>query len=277
MDVADLIRTLAPAATFKEISAGGNRVFRLLEETGATTVLKVYQAPSRERRERHALESLAGTPGVPAMLDRGITDGAAWIRMTDGGTWNLASLPKNIDIIRRAGRLLRGVHDSGAKITNLGHVIGEGNIEAHYRSTLERLERFRRRLQIDPGLLGAAARAEPPSSGPSKVSHTKPTPEQFLVNEAGQVTLIDWEWATLAPPEWDVSLAIWQLETRLGQEAGQAFSEGYGITVPELRLSPWVAYHAAMMMLNAAENREGRLHDLAPMVNTLASSVGYRL
>jgi aminoglycoside phosphotransferase (APT) family kinase protein len=276
MDIESLILSLSPTATYKDISTGGNRVFRLLEETGVTTVVKVYSGGSRERRERHALEALAGTAGVPAILDRGHSDGVAWIRMTDGGTWNLATLPTNLDIVRRAGRLLRGVHDSGAKITNLGDAIGEGNIEGHFRSTLERLERFRRRLRIEAKLLTAALRSDPPVGSPARPAHARPTPEKFLVNEAGKVTLIDWEWATLAPPEWDVSLAAWLLQIRLGESAGAAFGEGYGVSVPELRLRPWIAYHASMMLLDAAEKREGRLGDLAPVVEALGHAVGYR-
>ena len=96
------------------------------------------------------------------------------------------------------------------------------------------------------------------------------------MSEAGQVTLIDWEWATIAPPEWDVSLASWQISNLLGDDAASAFVEGYGAAVSAGRLRAWIAYHAAMMMLDAAESRDGRLYDLAPLVRSLAESVGYR-
>ena len=152
--------------------------------------------------------------------------------MTDGGTWNLATLPRNLDTVRSAGRVLRGVHESGASITNLAGDIGNLQIEAHYQSTLERLERFRRRLNIPAGLLEKAAASGAPAASESKPSHTRPTPEQFLIAEGGgQVTLIDWEWATMAPPEWDVSLASWQLANLLGEQAAGAFLEGYGAAV----------------------------------------------
>jgi aminoglycoside phosphotransferase (APT) family kinase protein len=195
--------------------------------------------------------------------------------MTDGGTWNLATLPSNPDIVARAGRVLREVHDSGAKISNIGDAIGENNISSHYTSTVERLERFRRRLRIDAALLEAALNYGPPHGSPSKVSHARPTPDKFLVNEAGKVTLVDWEWATLAPPEWDLSLAFWQLEQRLGSSGAEAFTQGYGVTVPAARLRPWIAYHAVMMLLDAAENRGGGLRDLAPLSQSLAMAVGY--
>jgi aminoglycoside phosphotransferase (APT) family kinase protein len=275
MELEELVRSLAPTATYKDISSGGNRVYRLLEETGETSILKVYTGASRERRERHALEALAAVNGVPKIVDRGISEGRSWIRMTDGGTWDLATLPRNLDIVRSAGRVLRGVHESKVKLTNLANSIDDDNIDAHYVSTLNRLERYRRRLGISPDLLEIARSTGAPHASSPRPSHTRPTPEQFLVTEAGQVTLIDWEWATMAPPEWDVSLASWQLANLLGDQAAAAFIEGYGAAVSAARLRPWIAYHAAMFMLDAAEKRDGRLHDLAPLVRAMADAVGF--
>jgi hypothetical protein len=40
-------------------------------------------------------------------------------------------------------------------------------------------------------------------------------------------------------------------------------------------LRPWIAYHAVMMLLDAAENRGGGLRDLAPLSQSLAMAVGY--
>ncbi|MGH8927419.1 MAG: phosphotransferase [Acidimicrobiia bacterium] len=277
MDIAALLRSIAPNATAVEISAGANRVFRLREESGLTSVAKIFSSPPRERRERHALDALADVTGVPRILNRGIDEGTAWIQMTDGGTWDLATLPRNLDIVRSAGRVLRGVHESGAAMTNLANSIDNDQIEAHYQSTIDRLERFRRRLNIPAGLLDQAATAGAPVASASKPAHTRPTPEQFLVSDGGGVvTLVDWEWATVAPPEWDVSLASWQLTNLLGDQAASAFLEGYGAAVSAGRLRSWIAYHSAMMMLEAAEKRDGRLHDLAPLVRSMAEAVGYR-
>jgi aminoglycoside phosphotransferase (APT) family kinase protein len=276
MEIDALLRTIAPDATAVDISAGANKVFRLREESGMTSVAKIYGSPARERRERHALEALAEVGGVPRIINRGIEERQAWIQMTDGGSWDLATLPRNLDIVRSAGRVLRGVHESGASITNLAGTISDVQIEAHYQSTLERLERFRRRLNIPAGLLEKAAASGAPVASASKPSHTRPTPEQFLVAEGGgQVVLIDWEWATMAPPEWDVSLASWQLSNLLGDDAASAFLEGYGAAVSAGRLRSWIAYHSGMIMLEAAETRGGRLYDLAPLVRSMANAVDF--
>jgi aminoglycoside phosphotransferase (APT) family kinase protein len=276
MEIEELVQSISPRASIIEISSGRNRVFRVREETGTSSIIKVYQVPGRERRERHALEALEDVVGVPRIIKRDMKDGHAWIQMTDGGVWDMASLPRNLDILRTAGRLLRGVHESRAQLTNLANSIDDEQIEEHHRSTLERLARFRRRLNIPSDLLDAAVAAGPPLASPAKPAHTRPTPEQFLVSETGQVTLIDWEWATIAPPEWDVSLASWQISNLLGDDAASAFVEGYGAAVSAGPLRAWIAYHAAMMMLDAAESRDGRLYDLAPLVRSLAESVGYR-
>lgn len=274
MDAADLVAHMAPSATIKEISSGANRVFRLLEESGRSSVVKVFTTLARERRERHALEALAGIPGVPHILERGATEGKAWIRLEDGGAWSLATLPKNLDATRRAGAVLRGIHDSNAPITNLEGGIDAEYVQTHYLSTLDRLERYRRRLSLSSSALAdarvASTRLEASKPHPS---HTRPHPGNFVVNESGEVSLVDWEWATLAPPEWDLSLATWRFSRELGKDAAEALWTGYGATFPQSRLRPWVAYHAAMMMLSAAEQRDGRLGDLAYLVDDLARSV----
>lgn len=276
MEVDALLRSISPNATHVEISAGGNRVFRLREENGVTTIVKIFATPTRERRERHALEALVQVAGVPRIISRGIDDGVAWIQMSDGGNWDLAVLPRNLNIIRSAGRVLRGVHESKAKLTNLTNQIDNDQIGAHYTNTLERLEKFRRRLSLPAEVLERASKAGPPVASDSRPAHTRPTPNQFTCTEEGTVSLIDWEWATVAPPEWDVSLASWQFANILGDQAGAAFLDGYGAVVTQTRLKRWIAYHSAMLMLEAAESRDGKLQAMAPLVRSLADAVGYR-
>lgn len=274
MGAKEMVAGLVPTATVKELSSGANKVYRLLEESGDSTVVKVYATPARERRERHALEALLGIPGVPQILERGATDGMAWIRTTDGGSWNLATLPRNLEMVRKAGALLRRVHDSGAPITNLDNGIDGIYVQAHFRSTLDRLERYRRRLGLPAEVLETAKLSEnhPVASAPTP-SHTRTHPKNFLVDDHGDVTLVGWEWATLAPPEWDLSLATWRFARLLGDEAVAALWEGYGWSAQPDRLKPWVAYHASMLMLDAAEQREGRLGDLSYLVDDLAAAV----
>jgi aminoglycoside phosphotransferase (APT) family kinase protein len=268
-----LVECLYPSARIRELAAGQNQVFRITENEVDTSIVKVYPMASREKRERHALEALSGIDGVPTILNHGVEGEQAWLKMTDGGSWNLSSLPKNLEVVEAAGRTLRNVHDAKAEITNLAVGIDSEYVKSHYKSTIERLGRYRRRFGMQQIVLEKAMDIEPPLATEPVPSHTRPTPSKFVVNEQGEVTLVDWEWATLGPPEWDLTLAVWQFAVNHGEDAAAAFRKGYAAELPESRYRSWVAYHSAMMMLDAAEVREGRLGDLHYLVADLTEAV----
>ena len=278
MDARELVASLHPNANVRELSgsiarAGANKVFRVDDSDGPDTIIKVYPVASRERRERYALEALSGTPGVPRILNSGTEGEMTWLKLTDGGHWSLATLPKNVETVETAGKTLRGIHTSNVKITNLSAGIDADYVLSHYRSTIERLGRYRRRFGMEQEVLKRALEMEPPLATEPAPSHTKTMPSKIMVNDESEVTIVDWEWATLAPPEWDLTFTVWQLAGRLGEDAAAAFRSGYEAELPESRYRPWVAYHASMLMLEAAEVREGRLGDLQYLVNDLTEAV----
>lgn len=273
MTARGLVEQLNPHARVRELASGANSVFRVTNDDGSTHVTKVYPIPSRQKRERHALEALAGIDGVPEVLGHGIEGDHAWLAMNDAGNWNMSTLPKNLTMVEEAGRMLRRVHSATAEITNLVVGIDSEYVKSHYRSTIERLGRFRRRFGMDQMVLERALMIEPPLATDPVPVHTRPTPSKFVVDEAGHVSLVDWEWATLGPPEWDLTLAVWQFAVNQGEDAAAAFRRGYAAELPESRYRSWVAYHAAMMMLDAAEVREGRLGDLSYLVDDLTQAV----
>lgn len=273
MNARDLVQSLYPKARIRELAAGANSVFRVTQHETDTSIVKVYPVASRERRERHALEALSGIEGVPRILNNGTEGDVAWLRMTDGGAWNLANLPKNLHAIETAGKTLRELHEARAEITNLAVGIDAEYVKNHYSSTVQRLGRFRRRFGMEQRVLDAALEMEPPLATYPVPSHTRPTPSKFVINDSGDVTLVDWEWATLGPPEWDLTLSVWQFATLFGEDAAAAFRRGYSAELPESRYRSWVAYHAAMMMLDAAEIRDGRLGDLTYLVDDLEEAV----
>lgn len=274
MTARGLVERLYPSALIRELAAGQNSVFRVTENQTETAIVKVYPVASREKRERHALEALAGIEGVPTIYDHGIDGDLAWLRMSDGGSWNLSSLPKNLEAVEAAGRTLRNVHSAKAEmITNLVVGIDSEYVKSHYKSTIERLGRYRRRFGMQAVVLEKAMEVEPPLATDPVPSHTRPTASKFVVSEKGPVSLVDWEWATLGPPEWDLTLAVWQFAVNHGEDAAAAFRKGYAAELPESRYRSWVAYHSAMMMLDAAEVREGRLGDLHYLVADLTEAV----
>jgi len=273
MTARGLVERLYPSARIRELAAGQNSVFRITESETTTSVLKVYPVGSREKRERHALEALSGIDGVPKIHNHGMDGDLAWLKMSDGGGWNLSSLPKNLEVVESAGRTLRNVHNARTQITNLAVGIDSEYVMSHYRSTIQRLGRYRRRFGMQQIVLDKALDIEPPLATEPVPSHTRPTPSKFVVNEMSEVTLVDWEWATLGPPEWDLTLAVWQFAVNHGEDAAAAFRKGYAAELPESRYRSWVAYHSAMMMLDAAEVREGRLGDLHYLVGDLTEAV----
>jgi len=274
MTARGLVEGLYPSARIRELAAGANHVFRVTEQNDETAIVKVYPVASRQKRELHALEALSGVEGIPKILNQGVVDDMAWLKMSDGGNWSLSSLPKNLEIVETAGRTLRNVHNAPTEhITNLMAGIDSEYVKSHYRSTIQRLGRFRRRFGMQQIVLDRALDIEPPLATDPVPSHTRPTPSKFVVGEGGSVTLVDWEWATLGPPEWDLTLAVWQFAVNHGEDAAAAFRKGYSAELPESRYRSWVAYHSAMMMLDAAEQREGRLGDLFYLVSDLTEAV----
>lgn len=274
MTARGLVEELHPAARIRELAAGANQIFRVTEGAERTSIVKVYPVPSRQKRELHALEALAGIEGIPMILDHGVNGEIAWLKMTDGGSWSLSSLPKNLEIVEAAGQTLRRVHNAPKQhMTNLVAGIDSDYVRSHYHSTIERLGRFRRRFGMQQAVLDRALEIDPPVATTPVPSHTRPTPSKFVVGDQGQVTLVDWEWGTLGPPEWDLTLAVWQFAVNHGEDAAAAFRKGYNAELPESRYRSWVAYHSAMMMLDAAEQREGRLGDLSYLVSDLTEAV----
>ena len=102
MTARGLVERLYPSARLRELAAGQNKVFRVTENETETSIVKVYPVASREKRERHALEALAGIEGVPTIYNHGIDGEMAWLRMSDGGSWNLfANTMKTLGIEAR--------------------------------------------------------------------------------------------------------------------------------------------------------------------------------
>lgn len=236
-------------------SLAKNRHFRIWRDDG-TVLLKVYGTPARERRETHALLALSGIPGIPVKLDGVGTDQESWALFKDPGQWSLGSLPENPEGARRAGELLRAVHSSDpSKVTNLSRGIDALWVDVDHASTMRRLARYRRRVGIDAELYADIAAVPPPKASEPLPAHTDPTPEHFVVDDDGAVTLVDWEWATLAPPEWDLSKAVWLLGEQAGPAVTDALQEGYRSRLGQIELNRWIVYHAAMQLVFEAEQR----------------------
>jgi len=239
--------------TGMERGQAANRIYRIWVGDG-TRIAKIYGTPARERREFHALEALGSLSGTPQLVDRGLEGETHWAIFEDAGRWNLGTLPENPGLARKAGEILRSVHETSSdKITNLSRGMDQEWVAVDFLSTLRRLDRYRRRLDISGDLLADAREVRPPFASDPRSAHTNPAPDNFVVDDAGKITLIAWEWATIAPVEWDLSKAAWLLGLHAGPLAAAAFQEGYGRTLDQYQLDRWVVYHAAMTLVFRVE------------------------
>ncbi len=258
MKALEVAQKLAKGGRVHELTGMGrgqsaNRLYRIWPDEG-TQIAKIYGTPARERRESHALDALSAVPGMPQIIDRGAEDDVHWALFKDAGRWNLGTLPENPGLARKAGEILRSVHESEAKsITNLSRGMDQEWIAVDFLSTMRRLERYRGRLDISGDLIADAREVRPPFASDPHSAHTNPAPDNFVVDDDGSVTLINWEWATIAPAEWDLSKGTWLLGLQAGPSAAAAFQEGYGRSLDQYQLDRWVVYHSAMTLVFRVE------------------------
>jgi len=271
--VEQIARDIADGARYQLISTGRDAYYRIWR-AGETTVLKVYGSASLWRRENRALATLEGVAGLPVIIRDGTVDGTAWVEFEDAGRWTLASMPENREVARRAGEVLKAVHaaDPG-ELSNLSGGIDQHWVESDFLSTFDRLERYRRRLSVPAELLDRARSSPRPSASEPAAAHARPHPRKFVVSNDGAVTLIDWAWSTLAPPEWDYSEAVWLTTLGVGIEAAEAMAAGYGRAMSDEAMRAWIVYHAGMLLLNEAETRDGPLDDLGYIVEQIEAMV----
>ena len=259
MDIRQVTQRFAPTGRVQELTRidrvlGANRIYRVWDEKGSR-ILKLYGSPARERRERHALEAVAGIEGTPKMIDGGVEGDTAWIMFEDAGQWTIGSLPENPNTGRKVGQILARIHEvDPGLVSNLARGIDQDWIIVDFASTFRRLERYRAKIGLSADLIERGRAVRPPYASRPRVSHTNTVPDNFLVDEGGRVTLINWEWATLAPVEWDVSKASWLIGVQSGPDAGAAVQTGYGKYLDPHQMDRWVVYHAAMMLVQEAEN-----------------------
>jgi aminoglycoside phosphotransferase (APT) family kinase protein len=249
---------LAVGGTFQELTAatslvGPNQVFRIWRK-GSSFILKVYGSDARQRREGHALHALGKMRHLPRIIDRGVHDDTHWIMFDDAGRWNLQSLPENPGLARVAGSILAEVHSAErAPFSNLARGIDGEWVAVDFRSAIKRLERYRARIGVGAAQIEAALALNPPYASTPVVAHTDPVSRNFIVDDEGRMTLVDWEWATLAPPEWDLSKLVWSAGMHAGPSAAAAILEGYGRPIDGVQLDRWIVYHSAQTLVRYAE------------------------
>lgn len=273
MEAADIARKLSGEGRILEVGTGVGRLYRIWDN-GGTRMVKVYATTAAERREQQALENLDGLIGLPTVLSRGLEGEHPWVVFRDPGKWNLASLPENIGLGRKAGEILRALHSRSADhLSNVSHGIDQEWINGDFPATFKRLERYRGKLRLSAELVEAAAEIEPPTVSGGVVVHTDPNPEQFYVDDYENMTLFHWEWSTLGAPEWDFSKLLWLTRLRTGPDSGTGVVEGYGSEISDDELERWAVYHSGMMLVSAVEVSDQQLRGVEWLVDELTRAV----
>ena len=178
-----------------------------VEEGGSLAVLRKDEPGARRlglnrAAEPDVLRAAAAAGLGPACR---LADPAAGLLLTDwlpGRAWTAAELQEP-DKLRRAARLLRRVHgtpltgpvvDLGAAIDRYAAAAG---VELAGLAATARLQ------------LASALSVEAPSGAPAGdglcFCHNDPTPGNFIAGPAGRLHLIDWEYAGLCHPGFDLA------------------------------------------------------------------------
>jgi aminoglycoside phosphotransferase (APT) family kinase protein len=249
---------MAAGGTVQELTApkpqiNANHVYRI-RRASESLILKVYGSDARQRRERHAINALTDWGHAPEIRDSGSTQDLHWIVFADVGEWNLATLPENPGLARTAGRILRELHETDESLlSNLERGIDQAWVAIDFQSTLRRLDRYRSRVGVSHDFIKAAQSLNPPFANQPVVAHTDAVPRNFIVDDGGSVTLINWEWATLAPPEWDLTRAAWSIGMHAGPTAAAALFDGYGKSIDGVLIDRWIVYHTAQTLVRHTE------------------------
>jgi len=111
----EVLQRLTGTGRNQLLSQGFNTYYRVWTDE-ASTVVKFYGTTSQYRREHRALEALAGVSGLPVIFNQGLDGSTAWVQFLDAGRWSLATMPENTGAARRAGEILRGVHEARSEL-----------------------------------------------------------------------------------------------------------------------------------------------------------------
>ena len=274
MEPAEIARNLSGDGRILEVGTGVGRLYRIWVDDG-TQMVKVYSTTAAERREQTALESLIGLGGLPRVVSRGVEGEHPWAVFKDPGKWNLASLPENAGLGRKAGEILRDLHlRSPSHLSNVSHGIDQEWINGDFPATFKRLERYRGKLHLSNEIVEAASGIQPPTVSSGVVVHTDPNPEQFYIADDQSMTLFHWEWSTLGAPEWDYSKLLWLTGLKAGPDAATGVVDGYGSELADDQLEKWAVYHSGMMLVSAVEVTDQQLRGADWLVDELTRAVG---
>jgi len=192
---------------------------------------------------------LAASLGIaPELLHLDPASGLMLTRFIEGGTPLQAADLRRPEPLRAAVGLLKRLHDSGLAFA--------GRMELFPKldeyMALAAQQGWPGGLDLTPVRQRAeAARiALERSAAPLVPSHVDPVPHNFVRDRGGALYLLDWEYAAMAEPMWD--LAAVSIEAELDAEQDAILLEAYFAAAAGEQAGRFALYKASLNLLAAA-------------------------
>ncbi len=254
MDAIEVARELTGDGRPVPLAADERRYFRVWDSQ-SSRVIKIDRSHRSHDRELSVIDALDGVLGIPFVLDAGQVDDWYWISFADPGPWNLTSL-RNSEVGARIARTLRQVQE--LPLDGFPQpVLTNALIQSEYTSALRQLRPLRGRLHIEKSLIDGLFGIPAPGGSSPRPAHLGAKTRQTFIDEGGNVTLMGWEDAGIAPPEWDLTQVLMGLDET--SRTGSTFSKDTRLNQGPIDLHRWIIFHSVRELLKLANSYETAL------------------
>jgi thiamine kinase-like enzyme len=198
--------------------------------------------------EAHNARQAASLGIAPELLYLDPTSGLMLTRFIDGGTPLQAADLQRPEPLRNAVDLLKRLHGSGLAFAGRMELFPK--LDEYIALAAQKgwpagldLTPIRRRAEV-------ARVALERSAVPFAPSHIDPVPHNFVRARGGALYLLDWEYAAMAEPMWD--LAAVSIEAELDDALDRSLLETYFAAAATQQAGRFALYKASLNLLAAA-------------------------
>lgn len=244
-----MARKLSGDGRVSTLEVDPRRFFRVWD--GASSrIIKVDRSRLSHERELQVIAAVDDILGAPHVLESGLIDDWYWISFADPGKWSLATV-RNPEYGRRLAYILSQIHEK--PFNGFPEpVITNDWIRHEYASVLRRLRPMRRQLGIEDSLLETLSGIPAPIGSIPRPAHMGSKGSGVFISSEETLTIMGWEDAGIAPPEWDITQMIAEFE--FAPETSRHFEESLRFDVGPVELHRWMNFHAVRALLDRANN-----------------------
>ncbi len=198
--------------------------------------------------EAHNARQAASLGIAPELLYLDPQSGLMLTRFIAGGTALQAADLRQPELLRRVGGLLKRLHESGHAFAGRMELFPK--LDEYIALAAQKgwpagldLTPIRRRAEAARAALERVAI-------PSVPSHVDPVPHNFVRAGGGALYLLDWEYAAMAEPMWDLAAVAIEAELDAGPE--RLLLDAYFAGEAAQQASRFALYKASLNLLAAA-------------------------